>query len=131
MRRLMIFAAAAVSVISAMLADAAQAAAMPNAGIETAASKAIPVIQTQYVWGGQNYCWYGNGWHGPGWYWCGYAWNRGFGWGGGYGWNGWRWHGAGWHGGAWRGGAWHGGAWHGGRRHGAGWHGHRGATWGR
>ena len=49
------------------------------------------VIQNvQYVYGGQNYCWYAGGWKGPGWYWCGYAWRAGYGWGGGYGWRGWR-----------------------------------------
>jgi hypothetical protein len=43
-----------------------------------------------HYWGGQRYCWFGNGWHGAGWYHCGYgAWRRGYGWGGGYGWNRW------------------------------------------
>jgi hypothetical protein len=43
-----------------------------------------------HVWGGQRYCWFGNGWHGAGWYHCGYGnWRRGYGWGGGRGWNRW------------------------------------------
>ncbi len=45
---------------------------------------------TQFIFGGQSYCWYGGGWRGPGYYYCGYAWRRGLGWGGGYGWHGWR-----------------------------------------
>lgn len=45
--------------------------------------------ETQWVWGGRNYCWYPGGWHGPGYYWCGYAWRSGWGWGGPLGWNGW------------------------------------------
>ena len=78
---------------------------------------------TQYFYGGRNYCWYPGGWRGPGYYWCGYAWRRGLGWGGPIGWRGWGgggWHGGGWHGG---GGGWHGGGghWHGGG--GGGWHG--------
>ncbi|WP_424631342.1 hypothetical protein [Bradyrhizobium sp. SYSU BS000235] len=47
------------------------------------------VEQTQFIFGGRNYCWYDAGWHGPGFYWCGYAMRRGFGWGGGAGWRGW------------------------------------------
>ncbi len=58
-----------------------------------------PIDQAQFVYGGQPYCWYGNGWRGPGWYWCGYAGRVGMGWGGGYGWNGWH-GGYGYHGGA-------------------------------
>lgn len=68
------------------------------------------IEKAQYVWGGRNYCWYGNGWNGPGWYWCGYAWRRGYGWGGVRGWHNWYWHGWGphpyhpyrrWYGGRW------------------------------
>jgi hypothetical protein len=70
---------------------------------------AAPIEQAQFLFGGQNYCWYPSGWHGPGWYWCGYAWNNGYGWGGGYGWHGWRGGRPGWHGG--------GGGFHGGPRH--------------
>lgn len=57
---------------------------------------AVPsaVEQTQFIFGGRNYCWYNAGWHGPGFYWCGYAMRRGYGWGGGAGWRGWN-HGAG------------------------------------
>ena len=68
--------------------------------------------ETQFIYGGRNYCWYAGGWHGPGYYWCGYAGRRGFGWGGP----------AGWHG--WRGGGWGGHGWHRGWRHGGHWHGH-------
>lgn len=50
---------------------------------------AWPAEAQLYVWGGHNYCWYGEGWRGPGWYWCGYRLRRGYGWGGGYGWHGW------------------------------------------
>jgi hypothetical protein len=52
---------------------------------------AVPtdVQQSQFIFGGRNYCFYPNGWNGPGFYWCGYAWRRGFGWGGGHGWHGW------------------------------------------
>ena len=52
---------------------------------------AVPtdVQQSQFIFGGRNYCFYPNGWNGPGFYWCGYAWRRGFGWGGGRGWHGW------------------------------------------
>ena len=42
-----------------------------------------------YLFGGRNYCWYGNGWRGPGWYWCGYGARYGLGWGGPYGWHHW------------------------------------------
>ncbi|MGB6493111.1 MAG: hypothetical protein WBF00_05785, partial [Methylocella sp.] len=112
MRRLMIVAAAAVSMVAVMTGGNARAAAMPDAGVATAASGAIPLQKVQYVWGGRNYCWYGNGWQGPGWYWCGYPWRTGFGWGGGYGWNGWGGRGGGWRGGGWHGGGGHGGGWH-------------------
>lgn len=103
MSRIMTVAATAALMAGAAQAPmGAEAAPIPNAGLSGAASAAFPLEEAQYVYGGRNYCWYGNGWRGPGWYWCGYAWNRGYGWGGGYGWNGWR-------GGVWRGGGWHGG----------------------
>lgn len=83
-----------------------------------------------YVWGGRNYCWYGDGWHGPGYYWCGYRYRRGFGWGGGFGWHGWGggrrvvvrrggYHGGGYHGGGHS--SFHGSS-HGGGSHGGGGH---------
>jgi hypothetical protein len=49
----------------------------------------LTLEQTQWVFGGRNYCFYVNGWHGPGYYWCGYAFRRGLGWGGPEGWRGW------------------------------------------
>ncbi len=48
-----------------------------------------PIENAQFLFGGQNYCWYDGGWQGPGWYWCGYAWRSGLGWGGGEGFHGW------------------------------------------
>jgi hypothetical protein len=84
----------------AAVADGVVSAHIPSAQI-------APVEKAQFVYGGRNYCWYGNGWHGPGWYWCGYGARVGFGWGGGYGWNGWR-GGYGYHGGYYHGG-YHGG----------------------
>jgi hypothetical protein len=70
---------------------AGKADAMPiGSGIGSAADGLSAVEQTQYVWGGRNYCWYPDGWRGPGWYWCGYHLRRGFGWGGPMGWRGWR-----------------------------------------
>jgi hypothetical protein len=64
-----------------------QASALPVDHLSTVPSAAVE--QTQYAYGGRNYCWYDNGWRGPGYYWCGYAMRRGFGWGGGAGWRGW------------------------------------------
>ena len=73
------------------LASSAEAAVADGVVAEhNPADQIAPVEKAQYVWGGQNYCWYGAGWQGPGWYWCGYAWRTGLGWGGAYGWHGWR-----------------------------------------
>ncbi len=102
-------------------AEAAVADGVVSAHIPS--DQIAPVEKAQFVYGGQNYCWYAGGWHGPGWYWCGYAWRTGIGWGGGYGWHGWYGPGYGWRGGYWHGGGWHGGYWHGGGWHGGGWHG--------
>ena len=63
--------------------------AMPLGGLGAAADTLTTVEKTQFVYLGQDYCWYPDGWHGPGFYWCGYAWRRGFGWGGPIGWRGW------------------------------------------
>ena len=98
------------------------------------ADQIAPVEKAQYVWGGQNYCWYDGGWHGPGWYRCGYAYRNGLGWGGAYGWNGW--HGGyragyGVHGGyAYHGGhyGYHHGQYHGGGRYHGGGHYHGGGS---
>ncbi|WP_249780843.1 hypothetical protein [Bradyrhizobium sp. dw_78] len=80
--------ATATAVSLALLGAAGQASAMP---VDRFTPAAIPsdVEQTQFIFGGRNYCWYDDGWHGPGYYWCGYAMRRGFGWGGGEGWRGW------------------------------------------
>lgn len=67
----------------AAIADGAMGARLLTDQIAT-------IEKAQFLFGGQNYCWYDDGWQGPGWYWCGYAWNNGVGWGGGYGWHGWR-----------------------------------------
>jgi hypothetical protein len=72
----------------ALLGAAGQTNAMP---VDRFTPTAIPsdIEQTQFVFGGRNYCWYDDGWRGPGYYWCGYAFRRGLGWGGGAGWHGW------------------------------------------
>lgn len=85
--------AAALVVSSAAIfpfVGAAKAGVGMSAG--EAGNIALPtqVENAQFIFGGQNYCWYADGWRGPGWYWCGYAFRRGYGWGGGYGWHGWR-----------------------------------------
>ena len=54
------------SAAEAAVADGVVSARIPSGQI-------APVEKAQFVYGGQNYCWYGNGWHGPGWYWCGYG----------------------------------------------------------
>jgi hypothetical protein len=78
----------AVSTSLALLGAVGQANAMP---VDRFVPTAIPsdVEQTQFIYGGRNYCWYDDGWRGPGYYWCGYAFRRGLGWGGGVGWHGW------------------------------------------
>jgi hypothetical protein len=75
--------------IGVMPAAAKAAVAGPALASRLAATGTGLVVKAQYIYGGQNYCWYLNGWQGPGWYWCGYAWEEGEGWGGGDGWNGW------------------------------------------
>jgi hypothetical protein len=80
--------ATATSVSLALLGAVGPANALPAHGLMPGA---IPsnVEQTQFIFGGRNYCWYDDGWRGPGFYWCGYAFRRGLGWGGGAGWRGW------------------------------------------
>lgn len=84
MRISLLAAAAALTIIMA----APPADALP---IDRSLPTAVPnlVEQSQFVFGGRNYCWYNNGWNGPGFYWCGYSMRRGRGWGGGAGWHGW------------------------------------------
>ncbi|HEY4923704.1 MAG TPA: hypothetical protein VII20_04745 [Roseiarcus sp.] len=83
-------------------------------GARQALANATQIENAQFIFGGQNYCWYDDGWRGPGWYWCGYANRSGLGWGGGVGWHGWR-RGGG-HGGGFRPGGGHGGVFHGAAR---------------
>ena len=102
-----------------LMHDSAQAAPVSTAGGIRAAADSLKLVESvQYVWGGQNYCWYDDGWNGPGWYVCSYGpWVSGGWWGGGYGWH--HWHGGHpghYHGG---GGHYHGG---GGHYHGGGGH---------
>lgn len=82
------FAMAAIAVAASTFAMKADA--MPlGSGLSQAADGVGVVEQTQYFYGGRNYCWYPDGWRGPGFYWCGYNLRRGYGWGGGAGWRGW------------------------------------------
>jgi hypothetical protein len=62
---------------------------------------AVTLEETQYVFGGHDFCWYDNAWRGPGFYYCGFAWRRGYGWGGPAGWRGWYGGGRYWRNGAW------------------------------
>jgi hypothetical protein len=129
MRNLLLGVTAAASLLGASVA-AGEAQAAPTAqlivGVDRADSQ--PSLElAQFIFGGQNYCWYDTGWRGPGFYWCGYAWRSGLGWGGGSGWHGWRGggHGGGGHHGGTgggRGGIGHGGG-HAGGGHGGGGHG--------
>ncbi len=98
--------------VPVMATSAAQAGISAGAaGVRNLATENAPVERVQYLYGGQNYCWYDTGWQGPGWYWCGYAWRSGLGWGGGYGWRNWAWRGNSMY---WRGGRYYHGGWHGG-----------------
>jgi hypothetical protein len=120
------------------LGNVAEAAIGDGVAASHLATQILTVEKVQYVYGGQSYCWYGNGWRGPGYYYCGYAFRTGLGWGGGIGWNnwgggGWRggyYHGGGvyrgagvYHGGFHGGGVYRGGGFHGGGFHGGGFHG--------
>ena len=78
--------AAATTLSLATFGALAPAQALP---VQPGIAAPTDVQQTQFIFGGRNYCFYPNGWNGPGFYWCGYAWRRGFGWGGGRGWHGW------------------------------------------
>lgn len=60
----------AVTTSLALLGAASQANALP---FDRFTPTAIPsdLEQTQFIYGGRNYCWYDDGWRGPGYYWCG------------------------------------------------------------
>ena len=98
-------------------------AAVLDGGVYNLANP-VALEQTQWIYGGRQYCFYFNGWHGAGYYWCGYQFRRGVGWGGPQGWRGWNHYhhyGPGWYGrGYWNGGRWH----HGYPRHYNGHNGH-------
>ena len=90
MIRKLVLSLALLAGVSMPLIDAAQAAV--GDGIVSGSLSSVRVSQaenTQFFFGGNNFCWYYDGWQGPGWYWCGYAWRRGYGWGGGEGYHGW------------------------------------------
>ena len=67
------------------------------------------LTKAQFVYLGQQYCWYPSGWRGPGFYYCGYAWRHGYGWGGPAGWMGFTYRGGAYYSGGaiYRGGGWH------------------------
>lgn len=107
MRNLCLAAAAASLMLTAAIPlNAAQAAPEGRLIIGSDRVGDRPALEpVQYIYGGQNYCWYDGGWRGAGWYRCGFRSRRGYGWGGVYGWQGWSHGGGGWHGGGrgWRG----------------------------
>lgn len=78
--------AAATTLSFATFGALAPAQALP---VQPGIAAPTDVQQSQYMYGGRNYCFYPNGWNGPGFYWCGYAFRRGYGWGGGHGWHSW------------------------------------------
>jgi hypothetical protein len=93
-RQLFRFATAAVLAAGAFGAGASAAPMTGFAGLASANSALNPVEKTQFVWGGNDYCWYDDGWQGPGWYVCDYGpWVSGYWWGGPSGWHNWRWSG--------------------------------------
>ena len=63
--------AAALGVFGVAAAQAGVGDGIASANV--AAIRIAPVENAQFIFGGQNYCWYDSGWQGPGWYWCGYA----------------------------------------------------------
>lgn len=89
-----IVAAAALAAGSAFAGAVSAAPIGTSADLSAAAATLDPVAQTQFFFGGNNYCFYDGGWRGPGWYACDYGpWVPGMWWGGGPGWHGWQWHG--------------------------------------
>ena len=81
---------AAIALSAGALVGKAEAAPLgATSPLGGAADQLNLVEQTQFIWGGRNYCWYPDGWRGPGWYWCGYRLRRGLGWGGPMGFRGW------------------------------------------
>ncbi len=82
--------AAAIGAATALISTAQAAPAGTVAGQLGAAADSLSLIEkTQFLFGGQEYCWYDDAWNGPGWYWCGYATRQGSGWGGRVGWHHW------------------------------------------
>ena len=82
--------AAAIGAATALISTAQAAPAGTVAGQLGAATDSLSLIEkTQFLFGGQEYCWYDDAWNGPGWYWCGYATRQGSGWGGRVGWHHW------------------------------------------
>ena len=84
----------ATTTLAAMLGMLSAAAAQAGVGDGIASAnvggaRIAQVENAQFLFGGQNFCWYDAGWQGPGWYWCGYAERTGLGWGGGEGFHGW------------------------------------------
>ena len=85
-----VIAAAGALAIGTFASGVAQAAVQGGASAIRAASESGSITeQTQFRFGGYDYCWADDGWRGPGWYWCGYAYRPGLGWGGPVGWNNW------------------------------------------
>jgi hypothetical protein len=90
MRNLALAIGTASALISSMaIGGHLQAAPYADGRIKSELGGAGLIQNIQYVWEGQNYCWYDDGWHGPGWYLCGYRTRQGMGWGGERGWRNW------------------------------------------
>ena len=64
--RTVIFAAA-----TALTAATGAQAAIGDGALGTYLTQANneQIDHVQFIFGGQNYCWYDSGWRGPGWYW--------------------------------------------------------------
>jgi hypothetical protein len=82
------FALVAFATIGSSMTTARAAPALLS-GLRDAADSLSLIEKTQFVFDGQEYCWYANGWNGPGWYLCGYDLRQGLGYGGPAGWHDW------------------------------------------